>query len=93
MSHTRRKSLVTTVGGIRVGGPNPIVVQSMTNTDTADIAGTVVRLNSYVPVVIDGAMVAEEQDVLRRFVAADAIGKMPDVSAALDSSFDTVALR
>jgi sulfonate transport system substrate-binding protein len=58
-----------------------------------DIAGTVVRLNSYVPVVIDGAMVAEEQDVLRRFVAADAIGKMPDVSAALDSSFDTVALR
>ena len=41
MSHPRRKSLVTTIGGIRVGGPNPIVVQSMTNTDTADIAGTV----------------------------------------------------
>jgi (E)-4-hydroxy-3-methylbut-2-enyl-diphosphate synthase len=46
MSHPRRKSLVTAVGGIRVGGPNPIVVQSMTNTDTADIAGTVEQVRS-----------------------------------------------
>jgi (E)-4-hydroxy-3-methylbut-2-enyl-diphosphate synthase len=29
------------VGGVKVGGGNPIVVQSMTNTDTADVAGTV----------------------------------------------------
>jgi (E)-4-hydroxy-3-methylbut-2-enyl-diphosphate synthase len=46
MSHPRRKSLVTTVGGIRVGGSNPIVVQSMTNTDTADIPGTVEQVRS-----------------------------------------------
>ncbi len=46
MSHPRRKSLVTIVGGVRVGGPNPIVVQSMTNTDTADIAGTVEQVRS-----------------------------------------------
>jgi (E)-4-hydroxy-3-methylbut-2-enyl-diphosphate synthase len=46
MSHPRRKSLVTTVGDVRVGGPNPIVVQSMTNTDTADIAGTVEQVRS-----------------------------------------------
>ncbi|HTC53251.1 MAG TPA: flavodoxin-dependent (E)-4-hydroxy-3-methylbut-2-enyl-diphosphate synthase [Steroidobacteraceae bacterium] len=46
MSHPRRKSLVTTVGGIRVGGPNPIVVQSMTNTDTADVAGTVEQVRA-----------------------------------------------
>ena len=46
MSHPRRKSLVTTIGGIRVGGPNPIVVQSMTNTDTADIAGTVEQVRA-----------------------------------------------
>jgi (E)-4-hydroxy-3-methylbut-2-enyl-diphosphate synthase len=46
MSHPRRKSLVTTVGGIRVGGPNPIVVQSMTNTDTADVAGTVEQVKA-----------------------------------------------
>ena len=38
---TRRASVVVDVGGVKVGGDHPIVVQSMTNTDTADVAGTV----------------------------------------------------
>ena len=29
------------VGNIRIGGGNPIVIQSMTNTDTSDINATV----------------------------------------------------
>src|SRR5579875_4230102 len=37
----RRKSAVVNVGGVKVGGSNPIVVQSMTNTDTANTASTV----------------------------------------------------
>src|ERR1700729_4197347 len=37
----RRKTVTAVVGGIRVGSDAPIVVQSMTNTDTADILGTV----------------------------------------------------
>ncbi len=37
----RRKSVAVNVGGVKVGGSNPIVVQSMTNTDTADTAATV----------------------------------------------------
>ena len=37
----RRHSVVVNIGGVKVGGRNPIVVQSMTNTDTADVAGTV----------------------------------------------------
>jgi (E)-4-hydroxy-3-methylbut-2-enyl-diphosphate synthase len=37
----RRKAAVVDVGGVKVGGNHPIVVQSMTNTDTADIASTV----------------------------------------------------
>jgi len=37
----RRKSAVVNVGGVKVGGSNPVVVQSMTNTDTADSASTV----------------------------------------------------
>ncbi|MBS0569644.1 MAG: flavodoxin-dependent (E)-4-hydroxy-3-methylbut-2-enyl-diphosphate synthase [Proteobacteria bacterium] len=36
----RRRSVEVDVGGVRVGGDAPIVVQSMTNTDTADAAGT-----------------------------------------------------
>ncbi|MFN3325232.1 MAG: flavodoxin-dependent (E)-4-hydroxy-3-methylbut-2-enyl-diphosphate synthase [Bryobacteraceae bacterium] len=38
---SRRKSVVADVGGVKVGGAHPIVVQSMTNTDTADVASTV----------------------------------------------------
>ena len=36
----RHKSVAVRVGGIAVGGGEPIVVQSMTNTDTADVEGT-----------------------------------------------------
>ncbi len=38
---SRRKSVTVDVGGVKVGGANPIVVQSMTNTDTADVTSTV----------------------------------------------------
>ena len=37
----RRKTVTCTIGGVRVGSNAPIVVQSMTNTDTADVASTV----------------------------------------------------
>src|SRR6201998_1774877 len=37
----RRRSVAVNVGGVKVGGNNPIVVQSMTNTDTADVTSTV----------------------------------------------------
>ena len=37
----RRASVAVNVGGVMVGGSNPIVVQSMTNTDTADVTSTV----------------------------------------------------
>ena len=37
----RRKTYTATVGGVRVGSDAPVVVQSMTNTDTADVASTV----------------------------------------------------
>src|SRR2546428_1937874 len=38
--HARRKTYGVKVGHVRVGGGAPIVVQSMTNTDTADVEGT-----------------------------------------------------
>ena len=37
----RRAAAVVDVAGVKVGGNHPIVVQSMTNTDTADVTGTV----------------------------------------------------
>jgi (E)-4-hydroxy-3-methylbut-2-enyl-diphosphate synthase len=40
----RHKTHCVQVGHVRVGGDVPVVVQSMTNTDTADIAGTVAQI-------------------------------------------------
>ncbi len=42
----RRSSVMVTVGAVRVGGGAPIVVQSMTNTDTADVEGTAQQVAS-----------------------------------------------
>ena len=36
----RRRTVAVDVGGVKVGSPHPIVVQSMTNTDTADVVAT-----------------------------------------------------
>ena len=38
--HPRRKTYAVKVGQVRVGGGAPVVVQSMTNTDTADVEST-----------------------------------------------------
>ena len=40
----RRRSVEVNVGGVKVGGNNPVVVQSMTNTDTADVDATVAQV-------------------------------------------------
>ena len=40
----RRQSVAVNVGGVMVGGDNPVVVQSMTNTDTADVDSTVAQV-------------------------------------------------
>ena len=40
----RRQTVSTEVGGVPVGSAHPIVVQSMTNTDTADAAGTALQV-------------------------------------------------
>src|SRR2546426_5303060 len=36
----RRKTVAALIGGVRVGSDAPVVVQSMTNTDTADVPST-----------------------------------------------------
>ena len=48
VSHSieRRKSIAVKVGTVTVGGDAPIVVQSMTNTDTADVEGTVAQVEA-----------------------------------------------
>ncbi len=40
----RRKTVPVDVGGVAVGGDAPVIVQSMTNTDTADVSSTVAQI-------------------------------------------------
>jgi len=44
--HQRRQTVVVDVGGVKVGGTHPIVVQSMTNTDTADVGATAAQVRA-----------------------------------------------
>jgi len=41
----RRKTKEINVGNVKVGGNNPISVQSMTNTLTTDVSGTINQIN------------------------------------------------
>jgi len=58
----RHKSVAVAVGGVAVGGGAPIVVQSMTNTDTADVEGTARQ--------VAALAVAGAEQILRREVDA-----------------------
>ncbi len=44
--HARKLTVGVKVGSVMVGGGHPVVVQSMTNTDTADIDGTVAQVSA-----------------------------------------------
>ena len=47
MSNWKRRTTVTAdIGGVKVGSEHPVVVQSMTNTDTADVERTVVQVEA-----------------------------------------------
>ena len=43
---SRRKSREISVGGVKIGGDNPISVQTMTNTITSDVKKTIAQINS-----------------------------------------------
>lgn len=88
----RRKSRKIMVGNVAVGGDAPISVQSMTNTETCDVAATVAQIR---------ALEAVGADIVRVSVpsmeAADAFGeirKQVKVPLISDIHFDyKIALR
>ncbi len=68
----RRKSRVISVGSVKVGGDNPISVQSMTNSLTTDIAGTVAQIQALEAVGADIVRVScpdkESTDALKHII-------------------------
>ncbi len=71
MSYKRKKTREVTVGNIKIGGENPISVQSMTNTDTRDAKATIEQINKLEKAGCDLVRVAVPD-----MVAAKAIGQI-----------------
>ena len=53
IKYTRRASHEVVIGGYKIGGNNPIAVQSMTNTPTADIEASVAQTERIERAVIE----------------------------------------
>jgi (E)-4-hydroxy-3-methylbut-2-enyl-diphosphate synthase len=72
----RRKTVLVDVGGVKVGSQRPIVVQSMTNTDTADVAATVAQVR---------ALAAAGSELVRVTVNTEAAARaVPDIVGQVD---------
>ncbi|MGC2410188.1 MAG: flavodoxin-dependent (E)-4-hydroxy-3-methylbut-2-enyl-diphosphate synthase [Methyloceanibacter sp.] len=73
----RRRSIPVKIGGVTIGGNDPIVVQSMTNTDTADVEGTVAQV---------AALSRAGSELVRVTVdRAEAAAAVPHIRERLDS--------
>ena len=72
----RRPTVVVDVGGVEVGGTHPVVVQSMTNTDTADVRATAAQVR---------ALHAAGSELVRVTVNTDEAARaVPDIVAEVD---------
>lgn len=82
-----RKTRVVSIGNLKIGGGQPVAVQSMTNTDTRDVTATVAQIRSLVAsgceivrVTIPDAKAAEAFAKIR--------AKVPGVPLVADIHFD-----
>jgi (E)-4-hydroxy-3-methylbut-2-enyl-diphosphate synthase len=76
MAETRRRTATVRVGGVPVGGAHPIVVQSMTNTDTADPESTAEQI---------AALAAAGSELVRITVNTDdAAAAVPEIARLLE---------
>ena len=74
----RRRTPVVNIGGVKIGGGNPIAVQSMTNTDTADIAATAAQA---------AALAAAGSELVRVTVNTEAAARaVPGIAECLEKS-------
>jgi (E)-4-hydroxy-3-methylbut-2-enyl-diphosphate synthase len=80
----RRTSVTAWIGDVPVGGAHPIVVQSMTNTDTSDVEGTVRQVE---------ALAGAGSEIVRVTVNDEAAARaVPEIRARLDDAGFTTPL-
>ena len=85
MIKPRRKSIPVNIGNVTVGGTAPIAVQSMTNTDTADVAATVAQVAALERAGSELVRITVDRDE-----AAQAVPKIRDQLAAQGSNVPLV---
>jgi (E)-4-hydroxy-3-methylbut-2-enyl-diphosphate synthase len=85
---TRRSTVTTDVGGVSIGSAHPIVVQSMTNTDTADVATTAGQIAELVRAGSELVRVTVNNEASARAVpgVVDALAQL-DVSVPIIGDF------
>ena len=71
MSYSRRKTREVSLGNIKIGGDNPIAVQSMTNTDTRDAEKTIEQIKKLEEAGCDAVRVAVPD-----MIAAENLGRI-----------------
>ncbi len=82
----RRKTRTIYVGAVPVGGGHPVVVQSMTNTDTRDVAATVTQIKRLEEVGCELIRVAVPDEEAARAIAS--IKKEIKIPLIADIHFD-----
>lgn len=86
MSYSRRKTRVVKAGNVLIGGDNPVVIQSMCNTDTRDVSATVSQIKDLEKAGCEMVRVAVPD-----MIAAQAIGKIKEqisIPLVADIHFD-----
>lgn len=86
MSYSRRKTRVVKAGNVLIGGDNPVVIQSMCNTDTRDASATVSQIKALEKAGCEMVRVAVPD-----MIAAQAIGKIKEqisIPLVADIHFD-----
>ena len=86
MSYSRRKTRVVKAGNVLIGGDNPVVIQSMCNTDTRDVSATVSQIKALEKAGCEMVRVAVPD-----MTAAQAIGKIKEqisIPIVADIHFD-----
>ena len=71
MSYNRKKTREVSLGNIKIGGNNPIAVQSMTTTDTRDAKKTIEQIKKLEEAGCDAVRVAVPD-----MIAAEALGEI-----------------
>lgn len=83
---TRRKTRPIKIGGVAVGGNAPVSVQSMTNTNTADVAATVAQIRALTEAGCEIVRVAVPDEAAAKAVAE--IKRQIEIPLIVDIHFD-----